>query len=207
MPVRRLPGGGGRRCWADGLTRSTSPAGTKFCCRSGAGRELPPAAVGQPSRPRLQLTDLPRENPAEPPMFCMLLRKYLAGEKSWPSASPRWSVWRSWLSRPPMRWGQSPPPSGVGSHGPPDQPAAVGRGGPDCGLPAPGGGDPDQARPLLPGMFYQYPAPSRGRRTLGPSPPPTGRSCWRWERGGPGGPVSPGSLHGPVAPAGPGAGL
>ena len=28
-----------------------------------------------PSRPRLQLTDLPRENPAEPPMFCMLLRK------------------------------------------------------------------------------------------------------------------------------------
>ena len=34
-----------------------------------------------PSRPRLQLTDLPRENPAEPPMFCMLLRKYLAGGK------------------------------------------------------------------------------------------------------------------------------
>ncbi|MFR0912431.1 MAG: NFACT family protein [Evtepia gabavorous] len=32
-----------------------------------------------PSRPRLQLTDLPRENPAEPPMFCML-RKYLRGK-------------------------------------------------------------------------------------------------------------------------------
>jgi predicted ribosome quality control (RQC) complex YloA/Tae2 family protein len=29
----------------------------------------------------MQLTDLPRENPAEPPMFCMLLRKYLAGGK------------------------------------------------------------------------------------------------------------------------------
>ena len=29
--------------------------------------------------PRLQLTALPRENPAEPPMFCMLLRKHLVG--------------------------------------------------------------------------------------------------------------------------------
>ncbi len=32
-----------------------------------------------PNRPRLQLTALERENPASPPMFCMLLRKYLAG--------------------------------------------------------------------------------------------------------------------------------
>ena len=31
------------------------------------------------SAPRIQLTDLPRDNPAEPPMFCMLLRKHLAG--------------------------------------------------------------------------------------------------------------------------------
>ena len=46
-----------------------------------------------PSRPRLQLTDLPRENPAEPPMFCMLLRKYLAGGKILA------------LRQPPMRWG------------------------------------------------------------------------------------------------------
>ena len=34
-----------------------------------------------PSRARVQLTALPRENPAEPPMFCMLLRKYLSGGK------------------------------------------------------------------------------------------------------------------------------
>ena len=34
-----------------------------------------------PSRARIQLTALPRENPAEPPMFCMLLRKYLSGGK------------------------------------------------------------------------------------------------------------------------------
>ena len=34
------------------------------------------AGVGQP---RLHLTRLLRDNPSQPPMFCMLLRKYLAG--------------------------------------------------------------------------------------------------------------------------------
>lgn len=32
-----------------------------------------------PTRPRAQLTSMPKENPTEPPMFCMLLRKHLAG--------------------------------------------------------------------------------------------------------------------------------
>lgn len=32
-----------------------------------------------PAHPRAQLTDLPRENPETPPMFCMLLRKYFLG--------------------------------------------------------------------------------------------------------------------------------
>ncbi len=31
--------------------------------------------------PRLQLTELARDNPAEPPMFCMLLRKHLSGAR------------------------------------------------------------------------------------------------------------------------------
>ena len=31
--------------------------------------------------PRLQLTGTARENPAEPPMFCMLLRKHLSGAR------------------------------------------------------------------------------------------------------------------------------
>ena len=31
--------------------------------------------------PRIQLTALSRETPAEPPMFCMLLRKHLAGAR------------------------------------------------------------------------------------------------------------------------------
>ena len=33
------------------------------------------------SAPRIQLTEILRDNPAEPPMFCMLLRKHLVGAK------------------------------------------------------------------------------------------------------------------------------
>jgi len=36
---------------------------------------------GSPNHPRAQLTRLSRENPAEPPMFCMLLRKHLASAR------------------------------------------------------------------------------------------------------------------------------
>ena len=32
-----------------------------------------------PNQPRVQLTEVLRENPAEPPMLCMLLRKHLVG--------------------------------------------------------------------------------------------------------------------------------
>ena len=42
----------------------------------GSRRLLLSAEGGQP---RLHLTELPRDNPAQPPMFCMLLRKYLSG--------------------------------------------------------------------------------------------------------------------------------
>ena len=42
----------------------------------GSRRLLLSAGGGQP---RLHLTELPRDNPAQPPMFCMLLRKYLSG--------------------------------------------------------------------------------------------------------------------------------
>ena len=34
-----------------------------------------------PSHPRAQLTDISRENPDKPPMFCMLLRKHLTGAR------------------------------------------------------------------------------------------------------------------------------
>jgi predicted ribosome quality control (RQC) complex YloA/Tae2 family protein len=37
--------------------------------------------TANPSHPRLQLTTLSRENPANPPMFCMLLRKHLTNAR------------------------------------------------------------------------------------------------------------------------------
>ena len=37
--------------------------------------------AANPAAPRLQLTTASPENPAEPPMFCMLLRKHLAGAR------------------------------------------------------------------------------------------------------------------------------
>ena len=42
----------------------------------GSRRLLLSAGGGQP---RLHLTELLRDNPTQPPMFCMLLRKYLSG--------------------------------------------------------------------------------------------------------------------------------
>ncbi len=38
--------------------------------------------------PRLQLTEIPRDNPAQPPMFCMLLRKHLSGARLADIAQP-----------------------------------------------------------------------------------------------------------------------
>ena len=70
--------------------------------------------------PRLQLTELLRDNPAEPPMFCMLLRKHLVGARvaeitqpglerlvrieldvtdSVSRATGRW-CWRPWAAAP-----------------------------------------------------------------------------------------------------------
>ncbi len=37
--------------------------------------------TANPSAPRMHLISMPRENPAAPPMFCMLLRKHLGGAK------------------------------------------------------------------------------------------------------------------------------
>ena len=62
--------------------------------------------TANPSHPRLQLTEGSRENPANPPMFCMLLRKYLSGAQGHGSACSRlWSGWWIWSWRPPTRWG------------------------------------------------------------------------------------------------------
>ena len=47
-------------------------------CREGREKLL---FVLDPTAPRLHLTAASPENPAEPPMFCMLLRKHLLGAK------------------------------------------------------------------------------------------------------------------------------
>ena len=81
VPVRRplgdRRGGGGRP------HRQDPPAqpGRDPAAHPGPGGPCRLLLSANPSRARIQLTALPRENPAQPPMFCMLLRKYLAGGK------------------------------------------------------------------------------------------------------------------------------
>lgn len=45
----------------------------------GTGQNVKLLLSANPNAPRLHLTGQPRENPATPPMFCMLLRKHLVG--------------------------------------------------------------------------------------------------------------------------------
>ncbi len=45
---------------------------------SGGGKLL---LTASPNHPRIQMTQLSMENPAQPPMFCMLLRKHLTGAR------------------------------------------------------------------------------------------------------------------------------
>lgn len=47
----------------------------------GAGQNVKLLLSANPSHPRLHLTEAVRENPAEPPMFCMLMRKHLTGAR------------------------------------------------------------------------------------------------------------------------------
>ena len=121
-----------------------------------------------PSRPRLQLTDLPRENPAEPPMFCMLLRKYLAGGKILALRQPPMERLAELVVEAANEMGDKVRRRLVLE--------AMGR---RTNLLLLDGedrivdclrrveGDLTQARPLLPGMFYQYPAPQPGKKNPG----------------------------------------
>ena len=51
-----------------------------FYMRTGRGN-VKLLLSASPAHPRAQLTDIPRENPESPPMFCMLLRKHLTGAR------------------------------------------------------------------------------------------------------------------------------
>lgn len=117
-----------------------------------------------PAAARLQLTQLPRENPAEPPMFCMLLRKHLSGG--------RIVEWR----QPPMERIAELVVESSNEMGDKvlrrlvleatgrktnllllDEEGRIA----DCLRRS--GGDLTQARPLLPGMFYTYPPAQSGK--------------------------------------------
>ena len=60
--------------------------------------------AANPTAPRLHLTAASPENPAQPPMFCMLLRKHLLGAKLTEVSSPPWSGRRRSGSTAPTRW-------------------------------------------------------------------------------------------------------
>lgn len=47
----------------------------------GGGENVRLLLSASPNGPRIHLTEEPRENPAQPPMFCMLLRKHLSGAR------------------------------------------------------------------------------------------------------------------------------
>ncbi len=53
---------------------------------NGGGKLL---LTASPNHPRIQLTSLSFENPAQPPMFCMLLRKHLTGGRLVSISQPR----------------------------------------------------------------------------------------------------------------------
>ena len=117
-----------------------------------------------PSRARIQLTALPRENPAEPPMFCMLLRKYLAGGKILALRQPPMERLAEVVIEGTNEMGDKVPRRLILE--------AMGRRTNlilldgedrivDCLRRT--GGDLTQARPLLPGMFYQYPEAQAGK--------------------------------------------
>ena len=56
------------------------------------------------SAPRIHLIEQNRENPATPPMFCMLLRKHIQGAKIVSLTSRRSNAWRFWNWIRPMKW-------------------------------------------------------------------------------------------------------
>ncbi|MDY3015023.1 MAG: NFACT RNA binding domain-containing protein [Evtepia sp.] len=117
-----------------------------------------------PARPRIQLTELPRENPAEPPMFCMLLRKYLTGEKILSLRQPPMERLVEMVVEATNEMGDKVERRLVLE--------AMGRRANlvlldgenrivDCLRRV--GGDLTQSRPLLPGMFYQLPPAQAGK--------------------------------------------
>ena len=114
-----------------------------------------------PAHPRAQLTDIPRENPETPPMFCMLLRKYFVGGRVLDISQPpmerllefRFETLNDLGDRVERRLVLE----------------CIGRKSNLIMLDGEGritdcmrrvDGDLSAQRPLMPGLFYQYPVPT-----------------------------------------------
>ena len=131
--------------------------------RAGASRLL---LTANPARPRMQLTELPRENPAEPPMFCMLLRKYLTGGKIMELRQPPMERLAELVIEATNEMGDKVTRRLILE--------AMGRRTNlllldgenrivDCLRRVDVDLSQENARPLLPGMFYQYPPVQEGK--------------------------------------------
>ena len=123
--------------------------------------------AANPTAPRLHLTTASPENPAEPPMFCMLLRKHLLGAKL------------AEISQPPMERAASFTFDCTDEMGFPVQKRLVAElMGRTCNLYLLGpdgrildclrriGLDETARRPALPGLHYQEPEPVKKENPL-----------------------------------------
>ena len=124
--------------------------------------------VASPTAPRLHLTSASPENPQEPPMFCMLLRKHLSGARL------------REISQPPMERCATFTFDCIDEMGDQVQKKLVAElMGRTCNLYILGpdgriidclrrvGLDETSRRPALPGMYYQQPEPVRKENLMG----------------------------------------
>lgn len=117
-----------------------------------------------PASARLQLSQLPRENPAEPPMFCMLLRKHLAGGRIIEWRQPPMERIAELVVETSSEMGDKVTRRLVlEATGRKTNLLLLDEDGRIADCLRRSGGDLTQARPLLPGMFYTYPPAQAGK--------------------------------------------
>ncbi|MBQ5712309.1 MAG: NFACT family protein [Oscillospiraceae bacterium] len=134
--------------------------------------------AADPAAPRLHLTTATPENPPEPPMFCMLLRKHLSGARLVE------------VSQPPMERAAVFTFDCIDEMGDPVQKRLVAElMGRTCNLYLLGpdgriadclrriGLDETSKRPALPGLSYQDPEPIRKAHPLAPNVATSGKPC------------------------------
>ena len=121
--------------------------------------------TANPSHPRLQLTEGNRENPVNPPMFCMLLRKYLSGARVMALRQPSMERMVDMELETTNEMGDKVPChlilEAMGRRANlilTDQTGRI----VDCLRRI--DGDLSQLRPVLPGMFYRQPPQSQGKQ-------------------------------------------